>query len=152
MIRRLLHTTLCLLGLLALAAPATAQQALDPAKLLTQYRMDVWTGDDGLPQHSVMALEQTRDGYLWLGTQEGLVRFDGLGMQTFDKRSGELQNNFVSALLEDRHGALWIGTRGGGLTRMQGGEATTFTTADGLAGNEISSLAEGPGGALWIGA
>src|SRR5690606_22338225 len=63
-----------------IALPVNAQiaPALDPSKALTQYQFDRWTEDDGLPQLSVSTILQTRDGFLWLGTQEGLARFDGL--------------------------------------------------------------------------
>ena len=61
--------------------------ALDPRKALTQYIHDVWQTEQGLPQNAVEALCQTRDGYLWLGTQEGLVRFDGVRFTVFDRRN-----------------------------------------------------------------
>ena len=57
---------------------ASSAFALDPHRALTQARLSVWTPESGLPQSTVDAIVQTRDGYLWLGTQEGLVRFDGV--------------------------------------------------------------------------
>ena len=129
---------------------AQTGRSLDPAKALTQYNLDGWTVDDGLSQSTITAIVQTRDGHLWIGTQEGVVQFDGIEFQVFDRGSGHLDNNVVTALLEDRAGALWIGTRGGGLTRMKDGH-TTFTTADGLSSNEISTLLEDRHGTLWVG-
>src|SRR5687767_12129344 len=66
--------------------PASAA-ALDPAKAIAQYVHMVWDGDHGLPQNSVSAIVQTRDGYIWFGTQEGLVRFDGVRFTVYDTRS-----------------------------------------------------------------
>src|SRR5690349_16385171 len=63
--------------------------ALLPAKPITQYVHTVWQTDDGLPQNYVVAVVQTRDGYLWLATQEGLVRFDGVSFTVFDKHNTE---------------------------------------------------------------
>ena len=67
---------------LVLATPA---YALDPDKALSQYVRDVWRTIEGLPQDSVYALVQTRDGFLWFGTQEGLVRFNGANFVVFDR-------------------------------------------------------------------
>ena len=137
-----------LLGLLA-APPAVA---LDPGKAITQYRHEVWRTREGLPQSSAEALAQTRDGYLWIGTQEGLARFDGVRFVVFDKGSvPEMRHNRVLALLEDRRGRLWFGTEGGGLTVLQGGRFRTFGQADGLASDIVRALAEDPEGVLWIG-
>ena len=66
-----------------LVAPSAA--ALDPDRVVTQYRHDAWNTREGLPQSSVESIAQTPDGYLWLGTQEGLARFDGIRITVFDK-------------------------------------------------------------------
>jgi len=125
---------------------------LDPAKTISQYGHDVWQTESGLPQNSVLAIAQTGDGYLWFGTEEGLVRFDGVRFTVFDKRNTpSLRSNTISVLLEDRSGSLWIGTNGGGLTHLKNGRFTTLTTQDGLAGNVILSLHEDREGNLWVG-
>ena len=86
---------------------------LDPAKALTQYAHGSWHVADGLPQDNVVSIAQTPDGYLWLGTEEGLVRFDGLRFTVFDRsNTPELKSNDIYALLVDRTGNLWIGTGG----------------------------------------
>src|SRR5512141_2565836 len=59
--------------------------ALVPAKAVTQYHQDVWTERDGLPQGTVQAIAQTRDGYLWVGTRDGLARFDGATFTVLDR-------------------------------------------------------------------
>lgn len=136
-----------------IALPVNAQiaPALDPSKALTQYQFDRWTEDDGLPQLSVSTILQTRDGFLWLGTQEGLARFDGLTFHIYDKRGSALRRNDITALYEDRSGALWIATRGGGLARLKDGKMQTFTEQDGLPSNRITAIAEDAAGVLWIG-
>ena len=123
---------------------------LDPRIPLSQYGMDVWDGSDGLPQIRIRAIVQTRDGYLWLGTANGLVRFDGVSFTTFGIHTGSLKDDEVSGLMEDREGALWIGTFGGGLTRMKDGRFKTFTTADGLPDDSIRKLDMDREGNIWV--
>ncbi len=125
--------------------------ALDPKKAITQYVHDVWTVEDGLPQNSILAITQSRDGYLWLGTWEGLVRFDGVRFTVFNRsNTKEIKNNYIYALCEDRQGDLWIGTWAG-LNRFKDGKFTTYTTEDGLSSGAIKSIYEDSRGNLWIG-
>ena len=127
-------------------------EALDPAKAITQYRHEVWRTREGLPQSSAEALVQTRDGYVWIGTQEGLARFDGVRFVVFDKSTTpELRHNRILSLLEDRRGRLWIGTEGGGLTVLEEGRFRTFGRTDGLSADIVRALAEDAEGTLWIG-
>src|SRR5208282_3594662 len=70
-----------LLGLAPLAS------ALEPSTSLENYGRQAWAMENGLPQNTVQALAQTKDGFLWLGTEAGLVRFDGVEFQTFDRNS-----------------------------------------------------------------
>src|ERR1043165_4445690 len=75
-----------------------------------EYRFDVWTADSGLPQNSVRAIVQTRDGYLWVGTLDGLARFDGVRFTVFNRaNSPGLSGNRITALHEAADGALWMG-------------------------------------------
>ncbi len=130
----------------------SADFGLDPSKPITQFHQDVWTTDQGLPQNTVPAIVQTADGYLWMGTELGLVRFDGVQFTVFDKtNTPELKSNIVDALLVDRHDTLWIGTNGGGLIRYAKGKFRSFTTKDGLSKNTVLALLEDETGNLWIG-
>ncbi|MBI5443692.1 MAG: hypothetical protein HY900_21090 [Deltaproteobacteria bacterium] len=139
-------------GLLLAVLCAGSAEALDPARAITQYRHEIWRTKDGLPQSSAEALVQTRDGYVWIGTQEGLARFDGVRFVVFDRsNTPELRHNRILSLLEDRRGCLWIGTEGGGLTVLQEGRFQTFGRSDGLAADIVRSLAEDLEGTLWIG-
>ncbi len=126
--------------------------SLDPHKHVTQYMHRSWSLRQGLPQSVVHAIARTSDGYLWLGTQEGLARFDGVRFEIFDRQNvPQLKNNWIRVLCQDRAGRLWIGTYGGGLTCLNEGRFTTYTTADGLSGNTIRAIHEDRGGNLWIG-
>jgi ligand-binding sensor domain-containing protein len=131
----------------------TAAHALDPAKAITQYGHDAWQIEDGLPHGTVRAFEQTRDGYLWIGTEDGLARFDGVRFTVFDKdNTPELRDDFITALHEDRSGTLWIGTDGGGLVRHQGGRFTGYgSTPEDLA-RKVVAIAEDAEGGLWAAA
>jgi signal transduction histidine kinase/ligand-binding sensor domain-containing protein/CheY-like chemotaxis protein len=127
-------------------------RALDPHKAITQYGHDVWEVKDGLPQNSVQAILQSRDGYLWLGTQEGLVRFDGVRFRVYDKRNTPgILHNSIQCLLEDRDGAVWFGTFVGGLTRLKGDRATSVTTREGLSSDQVWSLFGDDDGTVWVG-
>jgi ligand-binding sensor domain-containing protein/serine phosphatase RsbU (regulator of sigma subunit) len=132
---------------------ARTARALDPAKSPEQYVAKVWRqSDDGLPQNFVASIAQTQDGYLWMATQEGLVRFDGARFVVLTTRDvPELETNDVDALLADRAGGLWIATRGGGLTRYVNGAWRTFRATDGLAHDVVLSLLEARDGSIWIG-
>ena len=81
------------------------------AQTPARYHHENWQTEQGLPQNSVPCIRQTRDGYLWLGTREGLARFDGVRFTIFDRRTTpSLLHNQIRHLLEDRAGNLWIST------------------------------------------
>jgi ligand-binding sensor domain-containing protein/two-component sensor histidine kinase len=131
--------------------PAEALFALDPHKALTQYTRTVWNQADGLPQDTVRRITQTANGYLWLGTEEGLTRFDGYDFVTFTRNNSSLPSNSITWLTAGTDGTLWIGTAAG-LVRYRGGIFTTFTTAEGLPDNAIRSILEDRDGVVWIAA
>jgi signal transduction histidine kinase/ligand-binding sensor domain-containing protein len=116
-----------------------------------QYRFDSWTADNGLPQNSINAIHQARDGYLWLATSDGLVRFDGVRFTVFNRsNSPGIGSNRFTCLYEDRQGDLWMGTDNGGVTRRRGGVFTTYTTAHGLPFNLIRGVTGDEAGNLWV--
>src|ERR1700761_5545235 len=98
--------------------------ALDPHKALTQYSQTRWTQQQGLPQDAVQTITQTADGYLWLGTNEGLARFDGYEFVTYRKSQNGLPSDSISAVAAAPDGSLWIGTRKG-LTQYSNGRFRT---------------------------
>jgi signal transduction histidine kinase/ligand-binding sensor domain-containing protein len=134
------------------ALGAALLPALDPQKDISHYIIDLWTTDNSnIPQNSVLSLMRTRDGYLWIGTYEGLARFDGLRFTVFDKsNTPAIQNNGMLAMAEGADGALWIGTPNGLLCRRDG-KFRNYMVSDGLSGDFILSLSSAPDGSLWIG-
>lgn len=124
--------------------------ALDPRQTVTQYKLDIWQAERGFEQNSLFAILQTRDGYIWLGTVDGLVRFDGVRFKVFNKNNTEqLKDNTVRALCEGRDGSLWIGTLAGGLSRLKNGEFTVYDI--GPLQDFISPIIEDRTGAIWFG-
>jgi ligand-binding sensor domain-containing protein/signal transduction histidine kinase len=117
----------------------------------SEYLVNSWSAEDGLPQNTVTCITQTRDGYLWLGTLNGVARFDGIRFVVFGAHNtAELKSNRMLALLEDREGGLWIGTEGGGVTRLHLGRFLTLTTWEGLPSNIVQGLQEDASGRIWI--
>jgi diguanylate cyclase (GGDEF)-like protein len=146
------HPCLKLLCGLLLFGHATFTFSLNPKIAITQYTHDRWLTENGLPQNSVNAIIQTADGYIWLGTQEGLARFDGVRFTVFNNRNTkEIRHNFVSALCMDKEGSLWLGTDGGGLSRLQDGRFTAYSTEEGLSSPIVRSICMSRNGGLWIG-
>jgi diguanylate cyclase (GGDEF)-like protein len=108
---------------------------------LAQYRFDQFTANNGLPQNTVNAVTQTRDGYLWFATFDGLVRYDGMRFTIFDKgNSAGISTNRFLTLCEDAQGTLWAGTVDGGLVRYRDGVFTSFTTEQGLPRNHVAKV------------
>ncbi len=117
---------------------------------MSQYVHQIWQDDQGLPQNDVLAIMPTRDGYLWLGTEEGLVRFDGVHFVGFDSRSTSgLKNNTITALFEDRDKNLWIGTLGG-LFRMTRGVISAYPVPEKLSGRCVTAFHQDREGGLWV--
>ena len=114
--------------------------------------MEIWRQPQGLPQNTVVALLQTRDSYLWIGTMGGLARFDGVRFTTFDdSNKQQLKESEIWALAEGSDQSLWIGTYGGGLSRLKDGKFTIYSTADGLVSDVVARLCADDVGAVWIG-
>jgi signal transduction histidine kinase/ligand-binding sensor domain-containing protein len=134
------HACVSAFSLIVLWASAAAAQTA----------FDVWTIQDGLPQSSVNDIHQTRDGYLWLATFGGLVRFDGVKFVVFDRATPGVRSLRLRALHEDRAGALWAASEDGMLMRYQDGRFKTFGTADGYPGGLALRIDEGHDGALWV--
>src|SRR5579863_9059022 len=119
-------------GVLVLAAMSLAF-GLDPSRTLTQYAHRVWQAQQGLPQGTIYSIIQTHDGYLWLGSQTGLIRFDGVRFETLENiRRATPANLWIRSAMEDSNHALWIATADAGIFRMQGDSFTRYSSAEGL--------------------
>ncbi len=111
------------------------------SQVYAQYRLDHFTPNNGLPQSTVSAITQSRDGYLWFATYDGLVRYDGLRFSIFNKGSvGDISSNQFLTLCEDGRGTLWAGTVDGGLVRYRDGVFTSLTTKQGLPNNFVGRI------------
>jgi len=127
-----------------------------PARAATNgvinYSVRIWQTDDGLPQNSVHAIAQTSDGYLWVGTREGLARFDGIRFTALDETAApELKRGWITALCAGSDGSLWIACDGKGVLRLQNGTFARFTETNGLPSNQTRCLLEARDGSVWIG-
>jgi signal transduction histidine kinase/ligand-binding sensor domain-containing protein/DNA-binding response OmpR family regulator len=108
------HFTFVLIFIWGIFFTYSSTEALDPQKAITQYKLDTWQRERGLDHRSVVSICQTSDGYLWLGTFSGLVRFDGIRFKTYNTgNTKQLPDNFIWTILEDHQRNLWIGTKGG---------------------------------------
>jgi signal transduction histidine kinase/ligand-binding sensor domain-containing protein len=141
-------------GLAACAVTAPFRLGAQQTRPLVEppaFAMERWTTADGLPQNSVNAVTQTRDGYLWVGTFGGLARFDGTEFHV-PRRSGGTDRGIdrVLALAEGTDGSLWIGTEDG-LLRRRGEEWERYDASDGLPDHEVTAVHAGTDGAIWIG-
>ena len=136
-----------LVGLSAPAEPVAKELA--PADW--NYSARSWQAQNGLPGETVQSFAQTPDGFLWVGTSEGLFRFDGANFTLFShENTPAIRENSVFCLLAGRDGRLWIGTDGGGLVEMHNGVFTAFTPSDGFTDGFVRALFEDRGGALWV--
>lgn len=138
-----------LIGFLLLY-PALSRASLDPAKPLHQFTLQNWQAEQGLPQNSVLSLAQTGDGYLWAGTEEGLARYDGVRIVTFDSSNSRLSGNIVRTLFVDRQQTLWIGTQSGLLT-YRNNQFTPVSLPGARGELSISSILEDHAGTIWVG-
>ena len=137
-------------GLVCAAVCAPQLSALNPAYRISQYLHTSWKSDSGL--QAVRRLAQTPDGYLWLATRGGLVRFDGVRFSTY--RAGSvpgLESNTAQDLLVDPDGSLWVATLGGGISHYQQGTFRSYTTRDGLPSDDVQSLYRDMRGVMWVG-
>jgi ligand-binding sensor domain-containing protein len=108
-----------LVGLFVMANPVAA---IDPNRAMSQYVRERWGGEEGFPRGPVYAITQTTDGYLWIATGAGLVRFDGLNFQLIHDKTGSLVFNGVLGLVADKDGSLWLLLRDLTVIRYRAGE------------------------------
>ena len=150
--RPIARLTRAALAALCLAAAPADLAALPAGREISQYVRRQWTIEQGLPHGTVRGFAQTADGYLWLATYEGLVRFDGERFHVFDKASAPgLPNSSILTVTRSRDDTLWIGTVAG-LVRYRGGVLTPVPRAPGLPEELVNAVEEAPDGTLWVGA
>ena len=122
--------------------------ALDASAPDLRYR--IWTTEEGLPQGSVRGLAQTPDGYLWIATLDGLVRFDGVRMVVFAKPDvPEMTSNRCLSMFVDRRGSLWVATEDRGILQIDGARRRAFGRKDGVIFSTDDGLIEDVDGRIW---
>lgn len=131
---------------LAAARPCAGAEA-DPLSLARPL-VRTFTESDGLPQATVHAVAFDREGYLWVGTQDGAARFDGRSFTAVDL-PGKAVSSFVRTILPTRDGSVWLGKEEGGLVRLRGGKAVLFDRSAGLPAERVNHLLEASDGTVW---
>ncbi len=118
---------------------------------LPEYFTRVWQTRDGLPNNAVTAIVQTREGYLWLATYDGLVRFDGVSFTTFDNsNTPEMHSSRITSLFEDAQGSLWIGCETGDLVRYHDGHFYSVPFYPPWENRKIQNIRADASGKIWI--
>lgn len=116
-----------------------------------QYLVSTFTMSDGLPLNQVSAVVQTRDGFLWVATRNGLARFDGVRFTLFDAKTvPDLRNNLITALYEDREGRLWIGHETGEITLFFAGQFHSTATGSEWRNAPVQSFVQAADGTIWV--
>jgi ligand-binding sensor domain-containing protein len=132
---------------LALACSCCA--ALDSDRTIAQFAHTAWGPKDGAPS-PVTALAQTTDGYLWLGSHDGLYRFDGVVFERYQPQSGRpLPTQAIHSLLALPNGDLWIGFSSGAVSLLRNGNATNYTAREGVPNGGIWGFAQDREGTIW---
>ncbi len=122
--------------------------ALDPNQPLGQLYHTSWNARNGL-NGSVITLAQTTDGYLWVGTTDGLFRFDGLSFERYQPANESLPSSSVSTLMALPDGGLWVGFQRGGASFLKNGKVTNYGGSDGLPVGHVRSFARDGDGTIW---
>ena len=119
---------------------------------VNEFAIEHWTTEQGLPNNAVIDIAKTPDGFIWLATFNGLVRFDGLEFTVFDRSNTDAFNtNNLVDLFTAQDGALWIGTNGGGLVRHWENSFEHFDTESTIGSSTVTAMSQTQDGTIWVG-
>jgi len=140
------------LFLLQTFIPVSHLLAFHTEKYPEDYLINIWTVENGLPHNTIQTILQTRDGFIWMGTPSGLVRFDGLNFKIYTHWNlSVLESDNITCLHEDYNNVLWVGTEGGGLYALQSGQWRHYSSTDGLSSDYVRAIISDQHGDLWVG-
>ena len=131
-IRKYIYFCLLLISIQGLYAQRD-NALLTNEKKLIQYNNDNWNIDDGLPTNSLTDICQTEDGYIWISSYQGLIRFDGINFKVFDKSNTNVfKENGIGAFAIDSKGELWMTTQNSGLVSYKNGYFQAYGSEQGI--------------------
>ena len=138
-------------GLTCSAAVADDELNLDYHNTLKNYKQIRWSAAQGMPVNTLLEIAQTSDGYLWISSFDGLMKFDGISFQLFSRKILEIINNNVcKALALDAHDRLWVGTHGSGVFSLENGEFIPYAQEQDFR-HHVNKLFFDSRGNLWLG-
>lgn len=138
-------------GVLVAAAQLTAATSV-PDPIPVQYTLSSWTESDGLPANAIRAITQDADGYLWLGTRAGLVRFDGVRFVIWEHATDAVTESDITAVYAAPDRSLWIGFGGsGGVGRLKDGRIDVYRPSDGVRQGWVQAILQDRDGVVWAG-
>ncbi len=127
--------------------------SLTDKRALSQFMLDKWTNNTGLPQNSVLTMIQARNGYLWMGTEEGFVKFDGIHFKLYDMSNLPVTSHYTTSIIEDnKKPIVWVALSGGGLVKLNydTNKFKIFTEKNGLPENNLGVIVQNKEGKLFI--
>ncbi len=141
-----------LCGLAVCLAVSFPLWALDASKTLTQYAHRIWGQEEGLLQPTIYSILQSHDGFLWLGTQDSLIRFDGIHFREFERAAeAGLQRTLIRSLGEDAAGNLWVASLGSGVIRIDPQHnIKRYTTKEGMPADDTFCVVPDSQGSTWV--
>ncbi|MEO6002397.1 MAG: two-component regulator propeller domain-containing protein [Opitutus sp.] len=139
------------IGAFSVFLPTVQGDVAESAKPLPPYSIRVWQREQGLPQNSVTAITQDPDGYLWMGTYDGLARFDGARFVTFDgANTPALENGRITCLYSASDGSVWIGHETGNVTQFKAGRFVSRRAASTSPNEGVVGISADAAGKIWI--
>ncbi|WP_020529431.1 two-component regulator propeller domain-containing protein [Flexithrix dorotheae] len=144
-------TFIALFLLLSFHSLAQKPKGLSPKKAISQYKFKLWTSENGLPTNGALSIIQAKNGYLWIGTFNGLVKFDGININVIDhSKIPHFKSNTFTNFYEDADSSLWIGSQGG-IVVFKNNKWKVYTVENGLPSSNVDAIFKDKKGTVWAG-